>query len=65
MWWLRGPAAGESDERPASAFGMGGAGAASGGDGRRHPEGCINHALLTRAIANDGLPMIGWVANPH
>lgn len=27
-------------------------------------EGCINHALLTaQAIANDGLPMIGWVAN--
>jgi dethiobiotin synthetase len=27
-------------------------------------EGCINHALLTaQAIANDGLPLIGWVAN--
>lgn len=27
-------------------------------------EGCINHALLTaQAIANDGLPFIGWVAN--
>ncbi|WP_058909967.1 dethiobiotin synthase [Entomohabitans teleogrylli] len=27
-------------------------------------EGCINHALLTaQAIASDGLPMIGWVAN--
>ena len=27
-------------------------------------EGCINHALLTaQAIANDGLPVIGWVAN--
>lgn len=26
--------------------------------------GCINHALLTaQAIANDGLPLIGWVAN--
>ena len=25
-------------------------------------EGCINHALLTaQAIANDGLPLIGWV----
>ncbi len=29
-------------------------------------EGCINHALLTaQAIANDGLPLIGWVAKPH
>ncbi|WP_404684439.1 dethiobiotin synthase [Raoultella terrigena] len=27
-------------------------------------EGCINHALLTaQAITNDGLPLIGWVAN--
>ena len=27
-------------------------------------ESCINHALLTaQAIANDGLPLIGWVAN--
>ena len=27
-------------------------------------EGCINHALLTaQAIASDGLPLIGWVAN--
>lgn len=27
-------------------------------------EGCINHALLTaQAVANDGLPLIGWVAN--
>lgn len=27
-------------------------------------EGCINHALLTaQAIANDGLPLVGWVAN--
>lgn len=27
-------------------------------------EGCINHALLTaQAIANDGLPLLGWVAN--
>lgn len=27
-------------------------------------DGCINHALLTaQAIANDGLPLIGWVAN--
>lgn len=27
-------------------------------------EGCINHALLTaHAIANDGLPLLGWVAN--
>jgi dethiobiotin synthetase len=27
-------------------------------------EGCINHALLTaQAIANDGLPLMGWVAN--
>jgi dethiobiotin synthetase len=27
-------------------------------------EGCINHALLTaQAIANDGLSLIGWVAN--
>lgn len=27
-------------------------------------EGCINHALLTaQAIANDGLPFLGWVAN--
>ncbi|MGK9175535.1 dethiobiotin synthase [Yokenella regensburgei] len=27
-------------------------------------EGCINHALLTaQAIAGDGLPLIGWVAN--
>ncbi|MFV2388817.1 ATP-dependent dethiobiotin synthetase BioD, partial [Escherichia coli] len=27
-------------------------------------EGCINHALLTaQAIANDGLPLIGWVAH--
>ncbi|VDZ79051.1 putative dithiobiotin synthetase [Salmonella bongori] len=27
-------------------------------------EGCINHALLTaQAIASDGLPFIGWVAN--
>ncbi|AFJ47311.1 dethiobiotin synthase [Shimwellia blattae] len=27
-------------------------------------EGCINHAILTaQAIANDGLPLIGWVAN--
>ena len=27
-------------------------------------EGCINHALLpAQAIANDGLPLIGWVAN--
>ncbi len=26
--------------------------------------GCINHALLTaEAIINDGLPLIGWVAN--
>ena len=26
--------------------------------------GCINHALLTaEAIANDGLPLAGWVAN--
>lgn len=26
--------------------------------------GCINHALLTaQAITNDGLPLIGWVAN--
>ncbi|AXF78729.1 dethiobiotin synthase [Erwinia tracheiphila] len=26
--------------------------------------GCISHALLTaQAIANDGLPLIGWVAN--
>jgi dethiobiotin synthetase len=25
---------------------------------------CINHALLTaQAIANDGLPLVGWVAN--
>ncbi|MET1077134.1 MAG: dethiobiotin synthase [Pseudomonas sp.] len=31
--------------------------------------GCINHALLTaEAIARDGLPLVGWVANlvdPH
>ena len=27
-------------------------------------EGCINHAILTaQAIASDGLPLIGWVAN--
>ena len=27
-------------------------------------EGCINHALLTaQAIASDGLPLVGWVAN--
>jgi len=27
-------------------------------------EGCLNHALLTaQAIASDGLPLIGWVAN--
>lgn len=27
-------------------------------------EGCINHALLTaQAITNDGLPLMGWVAN--
>lgn len=27
-------------------------------------EGCINHALLTaQAIATDGLPLVGWVAN--
>ncbi|MEA1065053.1 dethiobiotin synthase [Erwinia sp. HR93] len=27
-------------------------------------EGCINHALLTaQAIASDGLPLLGWVAN--
>lgn len=27
-------------------------------------EGCINHALLTsQAIANDGLTLVGWVAN--
>lgn len=27
-------------------------------------EGCINHAILTaQAVANDGLPLIGWVAN--
>jgi dethiobiotin synthetase len=27
-------------------------------------KGCINHALLTaQAIASDGLPLIGWVAN--
>lgn len=27
-------------------------------------EGCINHALLTaQAIANDGLSLVGWVAN--
>lgn len=27
-------------------------------------EGCINHALLTaHAITNDGLPLLGWVAN--
>ncbi|WP_016597104.1 dethiobiotin synthase, partial [Yersinia pestis] len=26
--------------------------------------GCINHALLTaQAIINDGLPLLGWVAN--
>ncbi|MFP1951861.1 dethiobiotin synthase [Lonsdalea quercina] len=26
--------------------------------------GCINHALLTsQAILNDGLPLVGWVAN--
>lgn len=26
--------------------------------------GCINHALLTaQAIINDGLPLVGWVAN--
>ena len=26
--------------------------------------GCINHALLTaQAIASDGLPLVGWVAN--
>lgn len=26
--------------------------------------GCISHALLTaQAVANDGLPLIGWVAN--
>jgi dethiobiotin synthetase len=42
---------------------MGGAGTA-GGDGGGDQEGCINHALLTaQAIANDGLPLIGWVAN--
>lgn len=27
-------------------------------------EGCLNHALLTaQAIASDGLPLVGWVAN--
>ncbi|MBJ3816179.1 ATP-dependent dethiobiotin synthetase BioD [Shimwellia pseudoproteus] len=27
-------------------------------------EGCINHAILTaQAVANGGLPLIGWVAN--
>jgi dethiobiotin synthetase len=27
-------------------------------------EGCINHALLTaQAVINDGLPLLGWVAN--
>jgi dethiobiotin synthetase len=26
--------------------------------------GCINHALLSaRAIASDGLPLAGWIAN--
>ncbi|CNB56009.1 dithiobiotin synthetase [Yersinia similis] len=26
--------------------------------------GCINHALLTaQAIINDGLPLLGWIAN--
>lgn len=26
--------------------------------------GCISHALLTaQAIVNDGLPLLGWVAN--
>jgi dethiobiotin synthetase len=26
--------------------------------------GCLNHALLTaESIRNDGLPLVGWVAN--
>lgn len=43
---------------------MGSAGTTAGVDGCRYSGGCINHALLTaQAIANDGLPLIGWVAN--
>lgn len=43
---------------------MGGTGTVIGIDGGRDSGGCINHALLTaQAVANDGLPLIGWVAN--
>ena len=42
---------------------MGGSGTVTGVDGG-WDSGRLNHALLTaQAIANDGLPLIGWVAN--
>lgn len=43
---------------------MGGAGAVAGDYGRGHSGRVHQPALLTaQAIANDGLPLIGWVAN--
>ncbi len=29
-------------------------------DGGRDSGGCINHATTAQAVANDGLPLIGW-----